>query len=324
MDCAPISTGSPPKPLRPEPAYWRALRLRCRALRWRPPARSRPIAELLPPEQAFRFSARALDDRTLEARFAIADGYYLYRDKIKFARRAGRRGAGRPGTAAGQDARTTSFSARSRPTAATVVVKLPLAGAAAGQSVVLAADSQGCADVGVCYPANRQKVTLALPAAGNGPGRARRSDPAARRAGSSSDLRRLRTGLRHRCEHTHCLDGHDSRQYRPLGRHRGSCAWRRLPAASTSAQRHAARADGRRALLGLAAADADGTRAAPRPMARQGRGRQFLGDLVRAMPGRDARIRQGAGEISAPKVCNLSASPSIRPIKYANSQQRSA
>ncbi len=51
----------------------------------------------------------------------------------------------------------------------TVVVKLPLAGAAAGQSVVLTADSQGCADVGVCYPPTRQKVTLALPAAGAGP-----------------------------------------------------------------------------------------------------------------------------------------------------------
>ena len=41
--------------------------------------------KLLPPEQAFRFSARALDARTLEARFTVADGYYLYRDKIKFA-----------------------------------------------------------------------------------------------------------------------------------------------------------------------------------------------------------------------------------------------
>ena len=46
----------------------------------------------------------------------------------------------------------------------------PLAESAAGQSVVVAADSQGCADVGVCYPANRQKVTLVVPSAGKGPG----------------------------------------------------------------------------------------------------------------------------------------------------------
>ena len=42
-------------------------------------------SQLLPAEQAFRYSARALNDHTLEARFAIADGYYLYRDKLKFA-----------------------------------------------------------------------------------------------------------------------------------------------------------------------------------------------------------------------------------------------
>ena len=40
---------------------------------------------LLEPEKAFRFSARALDASTLEVSFAIADGYYLYRDRFKFS-----------------------------------------------------------------------------------------------------------------------------------------------------------------------------------------------------------------------------------------------
>jgi len=40
--------------------------------------------KLLPPEQAFRFSARVLDPATIEARFDVADGYYLYRDKLHF------------------------------------------------------------------------------------------------------------------------------------------------------------------------------------------------------------------------------------------------
>ena len=40
---------------------------------------------LLPPERAFRLSARALDTRTLEASFVIANCYYLYRDKLRFA-----------------------------------------------------------------------------------------------------------------------------------------------------------------------------------------------------------------------------------------------
>ena len=40
--------------------------------------------KLLPNERAFAFSARGVNERTIEARFVIADGYYLYRDRIKF------------------------------------------------------------------------------------------------------------------------------------------------------------------------------------------------------------------------------------------------
>src|SRR5690349_11312824 len=40
--------------------------------------------ELLEPEAAFRFSAKLLDAKTLEVRYAIADGYYMYRDKFRF------------------------------------------------------------------------------------------------------------------------------------------------------------------------------------------------------------------------------------------------
>ena len=38
----------------------------------------------LTPEKAFRFSAQALDAQTLEVRWDIAPGYYMYRDKFKF------------------------------------------------------------------------------------------------------------------------------------------------------------------------------------------------------------------------------------------------
>src|SRR5512137_839840 len=42
-------------------------------------------AQLLPADEAFRFAARAVDANAIEARFVIADGYYLYRDRIRFA-----------------------------------------------------------------------------------------------------------------------------------------------------------------------------------------------------------------------------------------------
>jgi thiol:disulfide interchange protein DsbD len=134
-----------------------------------PAANVEPTVQLLPPEQAFRFSARALDDRTLEARFVIAEGYYLYRDKFKFAVTPEGAALGAPDLPAGK-IKTDEFFGKMETYRGTLVVRLPLSGATAGQTVVLAADSQGCADAGVCYPPTRQKLTLALPAAGSGPG----------------------------------------------------------------------------------------------------------------------------------------------------------
>jgi len=55
-----------------------------------------PVAhaeEFLDPEVAFKFSARALDANTLEARWQIADGYYMYRDKFRFGVEGGTLGA---------------------------------------------------------------------------------------------------------------------------------------------------------------------------------------------------------------------------------------
>ncbi|MDR1367438.1 MAG: thiol:disulfide interchange protein, partial [Candidatus Accumulibacter sp.] len=41
-------------------------------------------ADLLPPRVAFRPTAWAADEKTLEVRFKISEGYYLYRDKFAF------------------------------------------------------------------------------------------------------------------------------------------------------------------------------------------------------------------------------------------------
>ena len=170
MDCAPISTGSTPKPLRPDALLRRGFaRIAASLLCLATLAAAAANAELLPPEQAFRFSARALDDRTLEARFVIADGYYLYRDKFKFTVMPESMALGVPDLPAGK-IKTDQFFGKVETYRGTVVVKLPLSGTVGAQAVVLAAESQGCADVGVCYPPTQQKLTLALPALGAGPG----------------------------------------------------------------------------------------------------------------------------------------------------------
>jgi thiol:disulfide interchange protein DsbD len=132
--------------------------------------------KLLPPEQAFRFSARALDDRTLEARFAVADGYYLYREKLKFGVEPEIAGRAVPQLPPGK-VKDDQFFGKVETYRGDLVVKLPLPTPASGQSVVLIADSQGCADLGVCYPVNQQKVTLILPAPGKGPGAVVEANP---------------------------------------------------------------------------------------------------------------------------------------------------
>jgi len=125
--------------------------------------------KLLPPEQAFRFAARALDSRTVEARFTVADGYYLYRDKLRFAAEPQAVGLAAPALPPGK-VKEDAFFGRVETFRDQVVVRLVLAGAQPGQAVTVRAESQGCADVGVCYPPNTQQVIVTLPAAGSPPG----------------------------------------------------------------------------------------------------------------------------------------------------------
>ena len=44
-----------------------------------------PEEELLQAEQAFAFSAAVQDDSTLQVNWKIADGYYMYRDRLRFS-----------------------------------------------------------------------------------------------------------------------------------------------------------------------------------------------------------------------------------------------
>ncbi len=113
-----------PKPLRRIPMPF-ALR-RCRALAGDRHARSPRTPNSCLPEQAFRYSARALDSRTLEARFVIADGYYLYRDKFSFAVAPDGAVLGAPELPAGK-IKTDQFFGKVETYRGTVVVKLPLA-----------------------------------------------------------------------------------------------------------------------------------------------------------------------------------------------------
>ena len=118
----------------------------------------------LPPDRAFRFSARMVDPRTVEARFNIADGYYLYRDKIHFAAEPATAGLSVPALPAGI-VKEDPFFGHVETYRGAMVVNLALTSVKPGEQIVIAAESQGCADIGLCYPPTVQRVTVPIPVA---------------------------------------------------------------------------------------------------------------------------------------------------------------
>ena len=133
------------------PVLWTALALH-------PAAHAQ---ELLDPELAFKFTARALDADTLEARWQIADGYYMYRDKFRFEVTGATLGA--PRLPAGK-VKEDEFFGKVETYRKDVRIALPIQRTPGATSVTLKVTSQGCADIGVCYVPQTASVSIKLPA----------------------------------------------------------------------------------------------------------------------------------------------------------------
>jgi len=120
--------------------------------------------DYLLPQQAFRLSAQALDGDTLRVTWDIAPDYYLYRGKIRLDSQTPGIELGEPRFPAGKIKNDPYFGDqevyRNR-----VDIEVPIERAAGtGDSLVLATVSQGCADAGLCYPPQKESVTLQLAA----------------------------------------------------------------------------------------------------------------------------------------------------------------
>lgn len=123
---------------------------------------------MLAAERAFALSAQAIDPRTLVVRYDVADGYYLYRDKLRFSVEPGALAAP-PALPAGK-VKDDAFFGRVEVFRGGVTLQLQLDRERPGEQVTLVAESQGCADLGVCYPLQRQTLVVALPLSGRGAG----------------------------------------------------------------------------------------------------------------------------------------------------------
>ncbi len=118
--------------------------------------------EPLPPDQAFRFSARVVDGKTIEARWQITDGYYMYRDKFKFTLEGGKLGAVTlPRGLIKADETFGEVETLRKEVKVLLPVSTDPAGSAA--KLTLKTVSQGCWDGGICYPPLRQQAVLDLP-----------------------------------------------------------------------------------------------------------------------------------------------------------------
>jgi thiol:disulfide interchange protein DsbD len=135
------------------------LLLLCLALA-APLAQTASAEQLLEPEKAFRFSARALGGDALEVKFAIADGYYMYRDRFKFA--AGSARLGVPELPPGER-KQDQFFGDTETYRKEVRIRVPVA-PGAPDPLELVVTSQGCADVGVCYVPMESRATIRLAA----------------------------------------------------------------------------------------------------------------------------------------------------------------
>ena len=119
--------------------------------------------EFLDPAIAFQPGARALDAQTIEVAFAIAKGYYLYRDKFRFAVEGEAVTLGSPGFPKGKMKDDENFG-KVEVFYNSVAIRLPVERNASGTlPLKLNVTSQGCADAGVCYPPQTQTVTVTLP-----------------------------------------------------------------------------------------------------------------------------------------------------------------
>jgi thiol:disulfide interchange protein DsbD len=160
------------------------------------PASKGPLAELnqnlglgigedrlLQPDEAFRFSAGAAGPERLRLNWVIADGTYLYKDKVQVSLEDAEGVA--LGAITWPQADVKKDSIRPDGTIGDIEVyhqgidlSVPLTRKSAKpENVTLVAKYQGCAERGVCYPPITKQISLELPAASRG--QAPAAEPAA-------------------------------------------------------------------------------------------------------------------------------------------------
>jgi len=118
--------------------------------------------EPLMPEVAFKLKAYAVEPNLIRAEWEVVDGYYLYKEKFKFSTDSKGITLGEPKYPKGK-IKEDEFFGKVESFRNTVSIDIPITRAEdASQNLNLKTVSQGCADIGICYPPQKQDVAFAL------------------------------------------------------------------------------------------------------------------------------------------------------------------
>lgn len=120
--------------------------------------------DFLDPEQAFKLSVKPLDERSVEVRFDIAPGYYMYREQFKAESAEAKLAALE--IPKGKVKFDETFQKEVEIYREALVVKVPVEQAAGAFKLLVG--GQGCADKGLCYPPMSSEFQVRLAAFGGG------------------------------------------------------------------------------------------------------------------------------------------------------------
>ena len=123
--------------------------------------------EFLDPDEAFQLNLESAGEGMLVARFLIAKGYYLYRDKMGYAQAGGNAKLG-PYTLPPGLAKQDDYFGNVEIYEDEVNVLLPVSindlSMRSTATIALVATYQGCAEKGICYPPIEKSFSMVLPA----------------------------------------------------------------------------------------------------------------------------------------------------------------
>jgi thioredoxin:protein disulfide reductase len=123
-------------------------------------------SDFLPVDKAFVLSASSDSPDRVTLSWEIADGYYLYRDKVKIVAPGGEAQFGKASIPGGNTQHDEYFGEQVV-FVDQMVADVPVAAAPGTREVTLQVTYQGCAEAGLCYPPTKKELKVALAAPGS-------------------------------------------------------------------------------------------------------------------------------------------------------------